>query len=200
MGRRDGENAAPTVIGTAKPSVNAHPITTAEHGDLAGPIEHGRQHRARDGERERDREHGHVRPRGKGRARAGQGVTDPRVTGDGDPGRPQRCFHEAVHGDQLDGGSDGGAQDRVLDEPRPGRPGDRTDNDRKQGGPNSVGPHRSGNRCPEPRRRWPPEPSPDRPRGRLPTAPQTRIRPTPGRTITYTSTSTATTVTAAAST
>ena len=90
MGRRDGENAAPTVIGTAKPSVNAHPITTAEHRDLAGPIEHGRQHRARDGERERDREHGHVRPRGKSRARARQGVTDPRVTGDGDPGRPQR--------------------------------------------------------------------------------------------------------------
>ena len=54
MGRRDGENAAPTVIGTAKPSVNAHPITTAEHGFLTGPIEHGRQHRAPDGERERE--------------------------------------------------------------------------------------------------------------------------------------------------
>ena len=150
MGRSDGENAAPTVIGTAKPSVNAHPITTAEHGDLAGPIEHGRQHRARDGERERDREHGHVRPRGKSRARAGQGVTDPRVTGDGDPGWPQRCFHEAVHSDQLDGSSDDGAQDPVLDEPRPGRPGDRTDNDQEQGGPNSVARHRSGNRPPSP--------------------------------------------------
>ena len=32
MGRRDGANAAPTVIGTAKPSVNAHPITTASTG------------------------------------------------------------------------------------------------------------------------------------------------------------------------
>ena len=42
--------------------------------------------------------------------------------------------------------SDDGAQDPVLDEPRPGRPGDRTDNDRKQGGRNSVGRHRSRNR------------------------------------------------------
>ena len=33
-----------------------------------------------------------VRPRGKSRARAGQGVADPRVTGESDPGRPQRCL------------------------------------------------------------------------------------------------------------
>ena len=150
MGRRDGENQAPTVIGTAKPSVNAHPITTDEHGDLSGPIEHGRQHRAPDGEDERGREHGHVRPRGKSRARAGQGVTDPRVTGDGDPGWPQRCFHEAVHTDQQDGSSEDGAQDPVLDEPRPSRPGDRTDDDQQQGDPTALDPTSSGERPPSP--------------------------------------------------
>ena len=32
MGRRDGDRMAPTVIGTAKPSVNAHPITTQSTG------------------------------------------------------------------------------------------------------------------------------------------------------------------------
>src|SRR6185312_15370859 len=32
MGRRDGENAVPTVIGTAKPTVIAHPITTQSTG------------------------------------------------------------------------------------------------------------------------------------------------------------------------
>jgi len=32
MGRKDGENAVPTVIGTAKTSVNAHPITAKRTG------------------------------------------------------------------------------------------------------------------------------------------------------------------------
>src|SRR3981189_1925713 len=32
MGRKDGENTAPTVIGTAKPTVNTHPITTQSTG------------------------------------------------------------------------------------------------------------------------------------------------------------------------
>ena len=39
------------------------------------------------------------------------------------------AFHEAVHSDQQDGNSDDGAQNPVLDEPRPGRSGDRTNND-----------------------------------------------------------------------
>ena len=135
MGRRDGENIDADGDRHREAKRQRAPDHDAEHGDLTGPIEHGRQHRARDGERERDREHGHVRPRGERRARAGQGVTDPRVTGDGDPGRPQRCFHEAVHSDQLDGSSEGSAQDPVLDQPRPARPGDRTDNDQQQGDP-----------------------------------------------------------------
>ena len=116
MGRRDGEKTAPTAIGTPKHKRQRTTDHDGEHGDLAGPIEHGRHDRAHDGEHERDREHGHVRPRGKSRARARQGVTDPGVTGDGDPGRPQRCFHEAVRRDQLDSDSDDGAQDPVLDE------------------------------------------------------------------------------------
>ena len=131
MGRRDsGGTQAPTVTGTAKPSAMTDPIATEDYRGLAGPIEHGRQQRARDGEVEHGREHGHVRPRGKSRARAGQGVTDPRVTGDGDPGWPQRCFREAVHSDQL-------RRQFLLTAPRipywtsrdPRRPGDRTDND-----------------------------------------------------------------------
>src|SRR5258705_6634630 len=32
MGRRDGENAVPTLMGIAKPSVNAHAITTKSTG------------------------------------------------------------------------------------------------------------------------------------------------------------------------
>ena len=49
-----------------------------------------------------------------------------RVTGDGDSGWPQRCLREGVHTDQLVGSSDDGAQNPVLDKPRPGRPSDRT--------------------------------------------------------------------------
>jgi hypothetical protein len=99
-----------------------------EHGAFTGTLENGRQHRARDSERERDREHGQARPRGKRRARARQGITDPRVTDERNPCRPQRAFDEAVHTDQPQGMSTDGAQNPVLDEPRRARPGDRTDN------------------------------------------------------------------------
>ena len=67
--------------------------------------------------------------RGKSRARARQRITNPHVTGDGDPDRSQCGFREAVHSDHLDASSEGGAQNCVLDQPRPHRPCDRTDND-----------------------------------------------------------------------
>ena len=109
-----------------------------ERGYLAGPMDRGRQHGAREGERERDREHGHVRPRGESRARAGQGVTDAGVTSEGGPDGPQCSFWEAVHSGQRGGSSGGSAQDPVLDEPRRARSGDRPDEHQYEGELNRV--------------------------------------------------------------
>ncbi|CDM76606.1 hypothetical protein MMARE11_24590 [Mycobacterium marinum E11] len=53
----------------------------SEQGNLTDPMEHSRQHRARQGEDESDAQHEHVGPGGKSRARARQGITDPRITG-----------------------------------------------------------------------------------------------------------------------
>ena len=53
-------------------------------------------------------------------------------------GRSAR-FHETVHIDQPDGRAVRGTDNPVLDQPRPGRPGDPTDNDPKQSGPNHIG-------------------------------------------------------------
>ena len=141
----------PTVIGTAKTSVNAHPITTKSTGIVAGPIEHGRQHRARDGECERDGEHGHVRPRGETSGESEAGSRRCPCHRRWRPWRaatllPRSCARPTSYG----GSSEGGAQDPVLDEPRPGRPGDRTDNDEQQRCANGAGPHRSGNHPPSP--------------------------------------------------
>src|SRR5882757_7353053 len=118
MGRSDGANAAPTLIGTAKPSVIAPPITTISQGpslarsnataNIAPATANTNATASMD-------TFDHAANVG---ARARQGVTDRGVTGEGDPGRPQHRFSNAVHRDQLDGSPGNGAKDSILDEPQ----------------------------------------------------------------------------------
>ena len=172
MGRRDGENASADGDRHREDERQRTPDHDGEHGYLTGPIEHGRQQRAPTANANVAASMDTFDHAAKRRARTGQGVADSGVTGDGDPGRPQRCLHEAVHSDQLDRGAEDGAQDPVLDEPRRRRSGDRTDNDRQHAGPQQRCPPPLGQPPPGRRCRWLPVLSLGRPRGRLPTAPQ----------------------------
>ena len=48
----------------------------------------------------------------------------------------------------MDGNSEDGSHNRVLDEPRPRRAGNDTDNNQQRGGQNNVDRHQPGNRPP----------------------------------------------------
>jgi hypothetical protein len=162
-----------------------------------GPTKH-RHRRAKDGEHKRDCKHGDVRPGGKSRPRSGQGITDPSAVGDGNPRRPHGRFHKAVYSDQLDGSSERDAQDRVLDQPRDGRPGDFTDKDRQRGGAYGVAPHHSGNPRPNVGIRGVQCLGPIDLLARRPTLHQSE-RAKAGKTVTHASTSEAAAASAAAS-
>ena len=92
-----------------------------------------------------------------------------------------------------------GAQYPVLDEPRPGRAGDRTDNNPIQAAHTTLA-ATTRTTSSAGRRRWPPMPSPDRPRGRPPTASTRRTCRRAGKNQQVGQHRTATTVTTAAST
>ena len=188
------------MIGTAKPSVNAHPITTTSTGsslarsNTAASIAPATananatasmdtfDHAANVG-RERGRESPiPVSPAMAtlaGRIAASTKLCTP-------------ISWTAVPND--------GAQDRVLDQPRPGRPGDRTDNRPIARRPTTAWPPRLGRSALRVQCRWPPVPSPGSTSWPAAHCSTRRTRLEPGRTTTYTSTSTATAVTAAAST
>ena len=180
----------PTVIGTAKPSVNPQPDHDRQTEVLLARSSTAASIAPQTANTNTTAEHGHVRPRGERRARAGQGVTDPRVTGDRDPGRPHAAFREAVHTDQRDAKFRRRAprtpywtsRDPVAPAIAPTTTDSRATQD-------SVAPPPLEPLPPESRCRWRPVPSPDRPRDRPPTAPQGGLGPKPGRITTYTSTS-----------
>ena len=176
MGRKDGANAAPTVMRHPEDKRQRTPDHDEEHGILVGPIEHGRQHRAPDGEHERDCEHGHVRPRGKSRARAGQRVTNARVTGDGDPAGRSAASAKLCIVISPTAAPDAAPRIPYWTSRDPVAP--------------AIAPTTTESRRPKPRRspplgqsaprvrcRWRPVPSPDRSRGPLPTAPPGGLLP-----------------------
>jgi hypothetical protein len=117
------------------------PDHNGEDRDLTGRIQHGPQHRAHDGKREHGGGHREVQPCGIRRARPRQGVSDPRVPGEGGPGRSRGSLRKGMHTGQGCRESCGGAHDPVLDEPRPARSGDHTDNDQQQCGPHREEPN-----------------------------------------------------------
>ena len=121
-----------------------------EHGGGSDAVDHRRRHHSCSSEGERDREHGDVGPRCKRWMGAGQGIADAGVVGQRDPHRAQGGFNVTVHRDQLDGGTNGGTQDSVLEQCQTAGSGDGTDNNQLEGGHKSVGPDDPGDGVPCP--------------------------------------------------
>ena len=131
-----------------------------------GPIEHGRQQRASDGEIERDREHGHVRPRGKSRARAGQESpipVSPAIATLAGRIAASTKLCTATAGWQFRAAPRSRTGPTATLSPR------RSHRQRPRAGrPKQRWPPPLGQPPPEPSCRWRPVPSPDRPRAGCP--------------------------------
>ena len=129
MGRREGENEYADGDRHPESKRQRTSITTQTTGTSLTRSNTAASIAPADGEHERDREHRHVRPSGKTLGESEAANHRSPCHRRWRPWPVAMRFREAVHSDQLDASSEGGAQDRVLDQPRPGRPGDRTDND-----------------------------------------------------------------------
>ena len=150
MGRSDGANAETDGDRHREAKRQRTPDHDGEHGVLTDPIEHGRQHRARDGEANAAASmdtFDHAANVGRERGKESPIPVSPAMATLAGRSAASTKLCTAI---SWAAAPATGAQNPVLDQPRPGRPGDRTDNDKQQGSPNSVAPQPSGNRAPSP--------------------------------------------------